>query len=234
MYTCGVYRIYHKQTEQEYIGSSIEIEERIAHHKFCLKNNRHTSGRLQLLWNNTTPDSWEFETLEVCPPEARLNREQYYIDNSSGLLNHLLVAGSVRGTKLSERTKQKLREARKKYLETPGAREALSERARKQHAAGKLGAKTWNTGPDYSKPNMKKVREAGAKALAANVKAASSEEMRRRSLLRKNLKPKNPDIKRRPYSPEEREIRAERMRQMYEEGIVGPQSHKKFREKQGV
>jgi hypothetical protein len=47
--------------------------------------------------------------------------------------------------KHSPETIEKMRQSRARYLETPGARESLAERAREQHRQGRLGRVTWKS-----------------------------------------------------------------------------------------
>jgi hypothetical protein len=72
---------------------------------------------------------------------------------------------------IESRIKQKV--GRAKNLEDPKARQLLSERAKAQHAAGKLGRATWTPGkeriiPEESRARMsKRLRELAAKATQA-------------------------------------------------------------------
>ena len=83
--TKGIYKIINKVTNKYYIGSSIEIQNRLVHHTNQLKANRHCNIHLQNAWNKYTQDSFEFIIIEEFPNldivEIR-NIEQQYLDNS--------------------------------------------------------------------------------------------------------------------------------------------------------
>lgn len=107
----GVYQIYNTETNKRYIGSSINIEERLKQHKRNLKANKHCNQHLQNAWNKYQ-DYLIFEALEYCEPDQCLKLEQKYIDyydsaNREFGYNIDAQANSA-GKHLSEETKQKL------------------------------------------------------------------------------------------------------------------------------
>ena len=109
----GVYQIYNTETGKRYIGSSINIEERLKQHRRKLKSNKHCNQHLQNAWNKYA-EYLVFEPLEYCEPDECLKLEQKYIDyyNSANReygYNIDAQAASA-GKHLSEETKQKLRE----------------------------------------------------------------------------------------------------------------------------
>jgi hypothetical protein len=109
-----------------------------------LRRNKHYTAALQKLWNETTEDEWELELLEIDQENDVRTREAFWMGYPKILLNTWKQPDAT-GHKLSDETKQKMREGRARYLKTPGARESLAERARIQHQAGKLGRQTWKT-----------------------------------------------------------------------------------------
>lgn len=54
------------------IGSIINYKERIYHHKYCLKNNKHCNNPLQLLYNKLENKSINFKILQENIPEIIL------------------------------------------------------------------------------------------------------------------------------------------------------------------
>lgn len=61
----SIYMIYHKPSEQYYIGLSIDTMSRWQNHYTSLKTNKHSSTRLQDLYNKDNDMSnWEFKILE--------------------------------------------------------------------------------------------------------------------------------------------------------------------------
>ena len=78
--TCGIYSILNKENGKIYVGQSVNIESRFAHHKWELKNNKHINSHLQSSVNKYGIDSFEFNILESCD-ESKLNdNERWWID----------------------------------------------------------------------------------------------------------------------------------------------------------
>lgn len=181
--TCGVYYIKHS-SGRIYVGSSVNIENRFSVHKWQLRHGKHGSCMLQDLWLRTDESEWVFMVVEECEQSSLRQIEQEHLDRLSEPLNNKKNSRGF-GHKWSEATKERIRAGRARYLEDPEARRKLSDRAKAQHAAGKLGAKTWNNGP---KQDPEKLRERGAKAFRDHIASQSSEEMARRSMLRRNIR----------------------------------------------
>ena len=74
----GVYRIYHKQTNKTYVGSSVRLGYRLIQHFGDLQSNRHRNLHLQSAWNKYGPAAFDYEVLEYT--ECLLEREDYYIN----------------------------------------------------------------------------------------------------------------------------------------------------------
>jgi len=139
----GVYVFMHTPTQSGYVGSSFtSIYNRWSWHKSRLKLGTHTCKAFQKLWNETDPEDWEFVVLEEDTENDVRAREDFWMSYPKVLLN-TVKSSTGACSKHSEETKQKMREGRAKYLQTSGAREALSERAKRQHKEGKLGRQTW-------------------------------------------------------------------------------------------
>ena len=89
---------------------------------------------------------------------------------------------------VSEETRAKMRDGAARRVADPAHRASLSDRAKRQHASGKLGRATWKPG---SSPDPEVMRQHGLKQadrLRQMAKTISSEEMRRRSYQRKMFK----------------------------------------------
>lgn len=140
----GVYAIRHC-SGAEYIGSSNNLWRRVGYNQWQLRNGKHSSPDLQEMWSCTPESSWSCVVLELCDECSLVAREQHYMDRSAHLLNLMKIAGKkAPGRVWTEESKRKARESRARYLEDPAARAALSERARVQHAEGRLGQDTWS------------------------------------------------------------------------------------------
>lgn len=60
----GIYMITNLANNKKYIGQSVDVENRIRHHKSSLKHGRHENSHLQNAWNSYGADNFAFECLE--------------------------------------------------------------------------------------------------------------------------------------------------------------------------
>jgi group I intron endonuclease len=60
----GIYKITNKLNKRYYVGSSVDIQERLNTHLWALKNNRHENPKLQHSWNKHGEHSFTTETVE--------------------------------------------------------------------------------------------------------------------------------------------------------------------------
>lgn len=106
-----IYKIKSKSTDKIYIGSAVNFVNRKRCHLSDLRKNKHHSILLQRICNKYGIEDFEFIILErVYDKNKLIEREQFYIDQLKPHLNILPKAGSSYGNKLSQETKQKLRE----------------------------------------------------------------------------------------------------------------------------
>lgn len=63
-----------------YIGSSINMHERLEHHRSSLRKNSHQNPHLQAAWDKYGEHNFEFSVLEVTELENLLNVEQTWLD----------------------------------------------------------------------------------------------------------------------------------------------------------
>lgn len=177
--TSGIYRIRHKRSGAAYVGGSTNIEKRWSWHLSMLKNGKHTSPRLQKLWNVHGKSAFVLEVLlKIRGKRLRVVEDEWALQEKN-----LLNERTNRGYTHSEKLKRKMRAGRARYLEDPEARKSLSERAKKQHAAGNFGHSTWKKGT-IARYNPKS-GVAGARALRAHIASQTSAEMSKRSRMRK-------------------------------------------------
>ena len=113
----GIYQIVNTINEKRYIGSSVNIGQRIAEHKTKLKNNKHFNRYLQNAWFKYGENNFVFNILLSCKKKDLIFYEQRAIDvyktSNGGGYNLRPLAQSNRGLVVSEKTRQKLREAHK-------------------------------------------------------------------------------------------------------------------------
>lgn len=100
-----IYRIECVETHKNYIGSTINFENRKKEHLTLLKNNKHHSKKLQYTYNKYGKKSFKFEILATCPIEYRVKLEQWFLNNKeiNSELNgsRVVVDCSVRKRKLT-------------------------------------------------------------------------------------------------------------------------------------
>lgn len=75
----GVYCIRNKVNDKRYIGQSIDVKNRMWHHKDRLNRNVRENGLLQDDWNEFGEESFEFSILEECERKYLDEQERYWI-----------------------------------------------------------------------------------------------------------------------------------------------------------
>jgi hypothetical protein len=78
----GIYQISINRKDYVYIGQSININDRIKSHWNDLEFNSHVNKRLQDLWNENNPSSFEVSILETVPLDivSELQRQRWLAD----------------------------------------------------------------------------------------------------------------------------------------------------------
>ena len=108
----GIYCITHTRSGKRYIGSSINIEQRIRQHISQLKRNTHHSITLQRAWNKYGSSEFKFITLFLCDAEHTLWYEQRCLDELQPEYNSaIFVDGGMRGRKHTTEARQKISDA---------------------------------------------------------------------------------------------------------------------------
>lgn len=111
----GIYKIVNTENGKFYIGStSISFISRWQLHISQLKNNTHHSQYLQNAWNKYGELAFNFEIVEIVPPNECIETEQLYLDycDFNFTYNICKVAGSQLGLKRSQETKNKIKESK--------------------------------------------------------------------------------------------------------------------------
>jgi group I intron endonuclease len=80
MSVIGVYSVKNTVTGAAYVGSSADIERRLATHKSQLLSGRHPSKKLQEAWNEYGEGCFEFSQIRLCEVEFLELFEQYFIN----------------------------------------------------------------------------------------------------------------------------------------------------------
>lgn len=109
----GIYAIVNKINGKLYIGSAVNIYDRIVNRHIRLLNlQEHHNINLQRSWVKFTSDNFYFKIIEKCNENKLIEREQYWIDQfdfKKELYNLCPTAGSSLGIKRSEEFKAKLK-----------------------------------------------------------------------------------------------------------------------------
>ncbi len=102
---CGVYRILHLESGAAYIGASIQVMDRLTHHRGCLRREEHRCKRLQELWNQAGEEGFIFELLEACSTKRLKELEDKYADEEPDLI---FVHRNKGGWNHAESSRQKM------------------------------------------------------------------------------------------------------------------------------
>jgi len=152
----GIYQIKNNVSNGVYFGRSIDVADRLSHHKQQLKRNVHVNKRLQHSWNKHGEQAFEFKMVWEETPDKLEELEGFILETVWGnerLFNHhkLSAGGFMPNNKLgcfprSEETKKKMSVAFK-------GRE-FSEQHKHKIAVGKIGLKA----SDKTKEKMSDAR----------------------------------------------------------------------------
>lgn len=192
----GIYKITHSKSGRVYVGSGVDIGNRWSHHVTTLREGTHHNLFLQRTWKKYGEKEFQFEIIELCELKQLTFAEQFWIDKLQALrpsgFNLHPIARTALGFKHSKATRKLMSKVASERNARPEYNKMLSERAKKQHASGKLGQIAWKNKEKTlakikQKFNNKEYRECCSKRMRAHIAAQSSEEMRRRSLLRKTV-----------------------------------------------
>lgn len=180
----GIYQIKNILTGKVYVGSSIDIHDRILDHKQMLKKDKHHSPKLQNSVNKYGVENFLFEMIEECSKEFLVEREQYWIDLFSGYTNGYNSrpkASNNLGFKFSEESKERIRKSQKglqagskhplygkKHSEETKQKmrlsklgKKLSEETKNKMSEIRKGRKSPMEGKKHSEESKKKISEKG-------------------------------------------------------------------------
>ena len=141
---CIIYKITNIKTSQIYIGSSIDIKERIRRHFKDLKANKHHSLKMQRSYNKYGRDVFKITYLCKFPEEYRQKMEQWFLDNNDCYFNNELIVGK------------------------PQLNRDFSEEYRKNCSNRMMGNEFWKLTPPMSEENKLKVAECARNRIWTN------------------------------------------------------------------
>ena len=186
MILSGVYQITNQINGNRYIGSSVDIKQRWAHHKSALNTGRHRNQHLQRAWDKYGKDNFEFEIICSCPKNKTIEFEQFFLDARYPEYNIAKCAtASALGLHRSIETKRKISEANKNpSAETrrkiSEAKKNPSAETRHRMSEAKKGKIPWNKGKHLSAETRRKLSEAHKGKIPWNKGGHLSAEIRRK------------------------------------------------------
>lgn len=141
----GIYRIYNVASDKSYIGQAQDLSKRRAGHFYRLRLNKHGNNHLQNAFNKYGESNFYFQILENVSVDELNIKEQCWIDyyGFDSLYNLCPTAGSSRGRKPTDETKQKIGAAMlgRKHTDETRAKISAAKRAHKhsEEAIKKMG-----------------------------------------------------------------------------------------------
>lgn len=99
--TSGVYFIK-SPSGKMYIGSSVNVNQRVGQHFINLRAGRHVSKRLMGAWAKYGGEGFTHGVLEMCPEDVLIEREQHWLDTLKPNYNVRMRAGDNQGLPASD------------------------------------------------------------------------------------------------------------------------------------
>lgn len=158
----GIYRILNALNGRVYVGSSVNIKNRLRRHLIDLEKGIHHSRFMQRDWNKNNTH-FKFLTIECVNIENLISKEQFYLDLLKPKYNSAPIAGSSLGIKRSPEFK------RKQSIAHSGEGNGMygkhhSNEAKLKQSSAHLGCIPWNkglkTGPESLETRLKKSQKA--------------------------------------------------------------------------
>ena len=111
---CGIYMITNYVSNKRYIGSSVNVSQRLWEHRSELRHGNHPNAHLQNSWNKYGEDSFNYTILEKCTPKERFEREQYYVNTLKPEYN--ICVEVVQNPPKTQTTREKHSATRKRLI----------------------------------------------------------------------------------------------------------------------
>jgi group I intron endonuclease len=133
--TPGIYSIVNRNNGRRYVGSALNVRDRVYGHIWHLRKGSHRNKKLQNAWRKHGEGAFSIEVLEaVSDPKQLLAREQHWIDahsSSKDGYNLNPVAGSNLGRVWTPEFRAKVSAGvRRYYAANPENRERISKATR--------------------------------------------------------------------------------------------------------
>jgi group I intron endonuclease len=150
-----IYKIINKISNDFYIGSALNFNNRKWSHINSFRKNKHKNQFFQNSWNKYDEKAFVFEIIEIVDKKENLiTREQYWIDYLQPTFNLCKKAGSPLGVKHTEKSKKNMSLAHKRLTK--------EERGHKENCncsvcKHKSGENHWNYGKIRPKETQEKI-----------------------------------------------------------------------------
>lgn len=122
----GIYLIRNTRNNHTYVGSAVNIANRVRTHRRYLRSGKHHSPHLQNAWAKYGEDCFAFSVIHTCSAEELIPAEQHWIDTLSPEYNIARVAGSTYGYRFTKAQKHSLAESRGLLVEHLGELTTIS------------------------------------------------------------------------------------------------------------
>jgi group I intron endonuclease len=137
----GIYKIENRENGKVYIGSAVNLEKRLKHHRSRLRNRSHKNAHLQAAWNKYGESAFAFSTLLLCSRQNLMFYEQGCIDGFSAVedgYNIDPIAGSTIGRAPNPERVAKMAATKRGVPKSPEALAAHREAMRRPEVCAKL------------------------------------------------------------------------------------------------
>jgi len=165
----GIYIIVNIINYKCYVGSSINVKNRIQAHIAALIRGNHNNKHLQRAYNKYGIDNFDLDVILYCHNDELIFREQEFIDKLQAFTkgyNNCPIANNTLGFKFTEEQKKKMSKSSKgQKAWNKGLHGIYSEKTRKLMGVNKLGKPAWNKGiprTEEEKQKMSNNRKGGS------------------------------------------------------------------------
>lgn len=131
----GIYAIKSNRCERIYIGSTKKFRKRYREHLQSLRNNRHSSSKLQRFYNKYGEEELFFEVVEVCDESVLSKKEQHWLDKAESYkkgFNCNPISGGLIGLKRTKEWIEKISQSNRGKKLSKEHREKLSIAGKKR------------------------------------------------------------------------------------------------------
>ena len=178
----GIYKIINTITKKCYVGSAKDFQKRWKRHFRDLKNQKHSSIKLQRSYNKYGKNAFICEIIEKIPYKRNiiLEREQYWINKLNSKINGYNIGDASFGDILTGNPKrQEIITKRSKTLNDRIKNMTNEERKRKWGKPGKLNGMYGRHRTEEEKNHLSKIHLGNKYALGCKLSEETKEKIRK-------------------------------------------------------